>query len=248
MRYDKNAQGQEPRTAQAPMPAPSKPAPPPGAESKTADTSRPTLTPLQATLELARRGNPACLDRLRAALDEHPALWQHYGDLGAVIERSWIGQIAKTDLLVTESVTRQLAALRSELGGANRLEKLIVERIVSAWLQVQHAEAGVADGEEEGLRLRQFRLRQLESAERRFQAASRNLALIRRLLGGVEMHVTHEHKVSMPTTQAAGLAATPAVPTDKSVGADGSRLGIAADRREALFGRLHDPILENSHV
>jgi len=213
----------QPAAQGAPVPAPA-----PAVEPEAAAPAKQTYTPLQATLMLAQRGNPACLQPLRKALDEHPEIWQHYGDLGGAVERTWIMQIAEKDLLITESVTRQLDALRQELGGANRLEKLIVERIVSAWLQVQHAEHGLADSGQEGLRLRQFRLRQVESAERRFQAASRNLALVRRLLGGVEMHITHEHKVNLPLP-----ASAPAV--DPAPGAESPSAAVG-ERREQLFG------------
>ena len=42
---------------------------------------KPNVTPLQATLILARRGNKKVLPQLRRALDEHPELWKHYGSL-----------------------------------------------------------------------------------------------------------------------------------------------------------------------
>ena len=39
------------------------------------------MTPLDATLMSARRGDKTILPLLRQFLDEHPELWQHFGDL-----------------------------------------------------------------------------------------------------------------------------------------------------------------------
>jgi hypothetical protein len=189
---------------------------------------KPTLTPLQTTLQLARRGNPAILPRLRATLAEHPEIWQHYGDLAACVERQFITLIGQKDLLIVESVTRRLAALREELGGGNRVEKLIVERIVSAWLQVQYAEMAVAACDNDGIQMQQFRLKQLESADRRFHAACRNLAMVRRLLGGVELRVSHTHNIAVPQ----GDNGKPSPVPDNAASA-GNAVGV---RRQQLFG------------
>jgi len=190
------------------------------APTASAGASKPQLTQLEATLILARRGNLAVLPQLQRTLDEHPEIWQKHGNLGRAVEMNWIQQIAGTDLLVAESLTRQLDAMRNDLGGSTRLEKLIVERIVSAWLQVQYAEALVAGSNDAGIRIRHFYLRQLESAERRFHAACKSMALVRRLLGSVELRVQHTHEITMPPAPVANEAK----PSATSL------------RREQLFG------------
>lgn len=213
-------------------------APAPATTAPAAATAPPT-TPLQATLELARRGNPVVLPKLREVLDAQPELWQHYGDLAGAVERSWVSLLAGKDLLITESIARQLEALRQELGGTNRLEKLIVERIVSAWLQVQHAEQLLALADGESVKVRQFMLKSGESAERRFQAACRNLAIVRRLLGGVELRVQHTHNMVAPGTPPPAEPAT--TPT----------MGVDDMRRAQLFGRGGEPLpvgMEGAHV
>ncbi|MGO8753134.1 MAG: hypothetical protein ACLQNE_44900 [Thermoguttaceae bacterium] len=49
-------------------------------------TERPkvTLTPLQATVELIKRGHTGSLPRLRELLKGEPAVWQYYGDIRLV--------------------------------------------------------------------------------------------------------------------------------------------------------------------
>lgn len=138
---------------------------------------------LEALLAKARRGDRACLPELRKALDAHPELWQRYGDLGTAIERTLIAEIAGDDLILAESVVRQAAAMRGELAATTPLEKLQVDRVVSAWLQIQQAQAAMAACANKDTRLQRLRTQQVDAAERRFQAATRGLALTRRLLG-----------------------------------------------------------------
>jgi hypothetical protein len=138
---------------------------------------------LEALLAKARRGDTACLPELRKALDAHPELWQRYGDLGAAIERALIAEIADADLILAESVVRRADAMRRELAATTPLEKLQVDRVVSAWLQIQQAQAAMAACQDKDTRLQRLRTQQVDAAERRFQAATRGLALTRRLLG-----------------------------------------------------------------
>lgn len=138
---------------------------------------------LEALLAKARQGDQACLPELRKALDAHPELWQRYGDLGAAIERTLIAEIVGDDLILAESVVRKAAAMRGELAATTPLEKLQVDRVVSAWLQIQQAQAAMAACANKDTRLQRLRTQQVDAAERRFQAATRGLALTRRLLG-----------------------------------------------------------------
>ena len=51
------------------------------------------MTPLQATLVLARRGNQQILSQLRRTLDDHPEIWKANGDLAKLLEQTWIERI-----------------------------------------------------------------------------------------------------------------------------------------------------------
>lgn len=86
---------------------------------------------------------------------------------------------------VAETIVNQIAALREELAGPSPspLEALLVERVVACWLHLQHTELRyaqhlgrltMAQGE--------YHQRSIERAERRYLAAIKALATLRRLL------------------------------------------------------------------
>ncbi len=219
---------------------------PPKTPTPSAAAPKPPLTPEQIVAR-AQAGDASMLPLLRKLMDERPEIWEHYGNLSTVIERSLIKRIAGKNLVVSESVARTTEALHQQLGGRTHLEKLMISRIVSASLQVQQAELVLSAEVDEPIRVRQFRLKVLDSAEKRFQAASRNLALVRRLVGGVKMHVQHDHSVrSVP-------ANTPSAPTSASAKKPANSTGAGAvsrDRMEGLFGTAADKLVaaEEKHA
>jgi hypothetical protein len=83
-----------------------------------------------------------------------------------------------------ESLTRAAAALKAEVAGPDpsTLERLLADRIVATWLQVNHADALVAQRSSASPAERRELQRRQESAERRHQAALKQLALVRKLL------------------------------------------------------------------
>jgi hypothetical protein len=52
----------------------------------------PDVSPLEATILLARRGKKEILPILRRTLDEHPELWQHFGNLAIQSQEGWPGK------------------------------------------------------------------------------------------------------------------------------------------------------------
>src|SRR4051812_8117097 len=111
-----------------------------------ADPSHSTVDELRGLLDRARRGDADALPALRAALDEHPGIWRHCGDLAAHAERAWIALAAGPDLLLREALGRRLTALKADLAGTNPtpLERLLVDRVAATWLQVAYADAAAA--------------------------------------------------------------------------------------------------------
>jgi hypothetical protein len=90
------------------------------------------------------------------------------------------------DVLRTECLERKLADLRAEVAGPSPspLERLLAERIVACWLQVQYADTAYL-----GLKGRCTSLTVFAAAEkrqgqaqRRLLAAIKQLALVRKLL------------------------------------------------------------------
>jgi hypothetical protein len=90
------------------------------------------------------------------------------------------------DLLMRESIRLQLDAMARELAGADAspLERLLIDRLIVTWLEVQHADLDrtMPTSGPENIKLALLRLKRQESAQKRYLVAVRTLALVRRLL------------------------------------------------------------------
>lgn len=106
----------------------------------TKSTRQEMLAEVQEIIGRAKRGDASVVPLLRELLARYPALWQQYGDLAADVERSWLALAGGTDLLVRESRALYADKLRAELTrpSAQPVEKLLVERAVATWLQLQY--------------------------------------------------------------------------------------------------------------
>jgi hypothetical protein len=80
-------------------------------------------------------------------------------------------------------VIRKLELLRAELLGDNPtpVERILVERVVACWLQVQAAELRAAQSTDTYLKQLDFQQRRMDATNRRFLAAVKTLALVRKL-------------------------------------------------------------------
>jgi hypothetical protein len=94
---------------------------------------------LKGSMELLADRDP---EEARQLLDTRPALWRDLDNLTARVEQAWMALLAGSDLVAQEILVRQLQTLKQELEGPSPtpLERLLVERIVVCWLQVQHAD------------------------------------------------------------------------------------------------------------
>lgn len=133
----------------------------------------------------ATQGDRAALPALRRLLDAAPALWRHAGDVARVAEAAWVDLIAGRDLLVRESLTRSVAALKAELAGpsAPPLERLLAERVACCWMQAGQADAASAQLRGQGPTAAQLDLlqRRQEQTQRSLLAAIKALATVRKL-------------------------------------------------------------------
>ena len=157
-------------------------------EAQVDETSReqaPGVGRLAELVQRAQQGDLSVLPLLRDALVADPSIWQEYGDLAAQAQEAWLQLLAGTDYMLAESVRLKLGALRHELGaeGASPLEKLLIERIVACWLQTHYADAlyAQARGPQSTASVRQELMKRQESSQRRYLAAIKQLALIRKL-------------------------------------------------------------------
>ncbi len=131
----------------------------------------------------SNRDDPAAQAEVCRALDANPDLCRSLGDLASHAQRVFVRLVAKNNFVFAESVRRRTAELRKELAGAfpTPLELLAVERVVAAWLQVQHVEMQIALADDEIPKAKFWLQRQLQ-ANRLYHAATKSLLLIRELL------------------------------------------------------------------
>jgi hypothetical protein len=135
----------------------------------------------------AMKGDPDSLAPLRQALEQYPPLLDLGGDLALKAQDKWIELIGgKDNLFSRETIRLRLAKLRGELLGPSpsMIERLLVDRIVLCSLQVHHAELRAANLLEVGCNFQQWKAAQerQESAQRRYLAAIKALAQVRKLL------------------------------------------------------------------
>jgi hypothetical protein len=143
------------------------------------------ITPLQATVMLARRGQKKILPKLRKVLDEHPEIVSQYGSLTLQVQDNWLQLIAGADLLLSETMRRHLDGMRTELAGPNPspLDRLLVDRILACHVQVLYFEAmETSDPTAENMRLARYRMDRRDQGHRQFLSAVKMLATVRNLM------------------------------------------------------------------
>jgi hypothetical protein len=136
-------------------------------------------------LQRAEQGDQAVLGDLRQALDAHPELWRHYGDLGLQVEAAWLTLIAGPNLVLREAVQRQVDEMKAKLLGAGSgtpLEQLLVRQVAACWLQTQYADATAAQQQEASPATQRKVERRQNGAHQRYLRALRTLVTTRRLL------------------------------------------------------------------
>jgi hypothetical protein len=139
-----------------------------------------------AALARSNAGDKQALQELRQLLDESPDLWLSAGNLALQAELSMIRVAAGENEVLQEAMRRKLAKLRADLAGANPtlLERLLVDRVVAGWLALTYAEANYHQNLTKGLSHEEsdHLQRRIDRTHRRYLAAIRSLATVRRLL------------------------------------------------------------------
>jgi hypothetical protein len=156
--------------------------------SQPAEASQPSIPEskaytLQELVEEANRGDKASLNVLRQFLEQHPEVWTKAGDLAAHAEASWIRLVTGGNSLAAEGVRRQAERLRAELlgGSATPIERLLVDQVVSCWLQLKHAEIAAGSNGKSSLTRERFHDQRLERVQRRYFGALKALSQIRKV-------------------------------------------------------------------
>jgi hypothetical protein len=147
-----------------------------------------TVEKLRGLLRLAEKGEEDAVPEIRQILSEQPDLAWQFVDVAHIAEDALIeGMTKEGDLAAKELIRCQLEAVREEIAGKNSspLERLLSERVVLTWLEVQLFEALYAQNMPKlTIPQAEHHQKRLDRAHRRHLSAIRALAQIRKLLKG----------------------------------------------------------------
>jgi hypothetical protein len=132
----------------------------------------------------AQKGDAAALPEIRRVLDEHPEVWKTAGDWAAHSREAWIKLASHGDAVMAESTRRRLDALQEELSRPfqDKLERLLVERLVICHFQLQLADAELAEVEKQPAAKRGDVLKCHAAAQSAFERAQKALSRHRQLI------------------------------------------------------------------
>jgi hypothetical protein len=136
----------------------------------------------KSLMRRAEKGDEAALEALKTQIA--PDGWRRLADLVFNAEYALIKRYAGESLVIRESANAQLAHMKAELGGSNPtpLERLLVDRIALLWLQLTYYETIYTQNMSElSIRQADYHQRRIDGTNRRYLAAIRTLAQVRRL-------------------------------------------------------------------
>jgi hypothetical protein len=166
---------------------------------------RATVATLRDLSDRAQAGDEEAALNIRKVLDDSPDLaWLFIKGPAKMAESAMIDEMTKGgDLASKEFLTHQLESMRIEVAGENPspLERLLAERVVATWLQVQLFEGLYAVGMKSGSRIQDdHRQKRLDRAHRRHLSAIRTLAQIRKLGPAVQINIAEKQINTTGTT------------------------------------------------
>lgn len=185
---------------------------------------------VERCLLAATKGDESALPVVARVLDSFPAGTMF--PMAEETERALLKHFYRENLLRTEEVKREAAALRKQLAGDNPapLEKLLVERVVISWLALNGFEWLYAECAGRlpagGGAIVEAWERRIDRLSRRFLAAAKALAQVRRLAIPVALqinvHGAQGPAVASAATLNALLPAAPALPAAAANGSNGN--------------------------
>lgn len=134
----------------------------------------------------AQQGDHKALARLKEQFGDNPDFWMRFGgDAARRAENALAERMAGDALLTRESIRVQMAQMRAQLAGPvpTPLEMLLIERVVMCAFQLQHAETSYAERLDGGMTEQEMRFfeRRVDGVSKRYLAAVRSLATVRKL-------------------------------------------------------------------
>jgi hypothetical protein len=144
------------------------------------------INELRLLVAQANEGDGEAPRLIRRALEETPDSAQILSNIVAKrAERIFVKKLCGDDLLLKEALSFQLQTMREEVAGPDPspLERLLAERVVACWLQLQQAEAACAANLGKPTTSQsEYHERRLDRVHRRYLSAIRSLAQVRKLL------------------------------------------------------------------
>ncbi|VTR91696.1 Marine sediment metagenome DNA, contig: S01H1_S39905 (Fragment) OS=marine sediment metagenome GN=S01H1_80896 PE=4 SV=1 [Gemmata massiliana] len=141
------------------------------------------LKEFSATLRKAQQGDTTALANVREALKKPGVPDLLRGNVAREALSALVNAYAGTNPVAREAVLCKLDEMRLELSGPNpsSLEKFLVERVLATWLHLHTIEAAYASKESMSLAQGQYYQKTMTAAQKRYLAAIKGLAEVRKL-------------------------------------------------------------------
>ncbi|NQT39374.1 MAG: hypothetical protein HQ581_17890 [Planctomycetes bacterium] len=150
-----------------------------------ANQRRPEIKEFSELVDLANKGDEGALVEIRELLETSPAaaITVLGGDLAQAAETMLVNRITEGQAAFREALRAKLEALRAELGGSSPspTERLLVDRVVTCWLQLAHADALAARVEKATAKHEDYLQRRQDRTHRRYLSAVKMLATVRKM-------------------------------------------------------------------
>ena len=164
---------------------------------------------LRNAIDRAQDGDRSALPVIREHLASRPDSYWQLVEYSKVVQNTQVKCYAGEGLYVQEVMNEVIGRLRKDLGGENPspLESLLVERIISCYLHVNFAENDYTDsvGPGASLKVAEYMQKRLDHANRRYIAAIKALAQIRKMGPAIQINIAQQQLI-------AGRGAVGAVP------------------------------------
>ena len=133
----------------------------------------------------ATYGDEGALEELRQVLRENPAIYRRLGDLSHHVQKALVELAVGDSVLAREAFDLKISELRQELsrGVCSLLEGIVVEQIISTWLDVQVQHLGFAKCTDKEMLLKRWEQR-LDRSQKRHLAAVKALAEVQQIQRG----------------------------------------------------------------
>jgi hypothetical protein len=164
-----------------------------------------TVAKLRDLSDRAQGGDKEAALNIRKILDGSPDLaWRFIKGPAKMAESALIDTFTKDEDLASKELLRhQLESMRVEVAGENpsALERLLAERVVATWLEVQLFAGIYAMGmKNETFSQGEYRQKRLDGAHRRHLSAVKALAQIRKMGPAVQINIAEKQINTAGTT------------------------------------------------